>query len=472
MFLRCPSAFKIAFYFATLPAFTSAQESDIERLRMPFSPDEERPRVIIYPLIDQRCLASEKQEGTNALPPEDLSLWADFLKEFSKNSNLNISLPEATVQSIEQNKPNRRSLDAIQKLANRAYADYREVRLEEAIEGLRDAADGFYAIEHHIIAPREVARLTLTMGLAYLELGDQASAASAFREALSVDPCLRLRAGYDHPKAVELFERIRSELAHHPEEPLDFSTRSPSSSFLLRSRLLPDGHLSIVMQSTAGVSFDQASQKPGSASRLASRLATCLPFTYKRKSQQSKKHLYLDGGFADFVFTERPVEMFNNVGIVANASWLLDKHVGLDLRLGLFNSSRDREEDLRQDIQTFRLALGPSFQILFNKFRLFSVIGLELASMGKVITTDNAACKYFSQNDPIPSSICDHDVDIRRSEGSLHIGASLALGFALNIGSRLYTGLRAEAAWYSYETEENALGLPIGGQLFLGYRVF
>ncbi len=476
-----PARLLAAALLMLLPApWARAAEADSIRLSAGLPPTFRRPEVVVYPLLDQRQLVVEAGEGgrIEALPPPEA--WSAFLGELRGARNLSVQMPNLTVRAITEDLSYRRALELADSTADRAFRDYRDVRLDAAAEGLEAAVDTYVKLEHHVVAPRVVARAALTRGLALLESGQPVVAERAFRRALTLDPALRLRPGYDLPQAIEALEAARAALvADGPPAPDDFSARVPlapqyAGGYVLRARALPD-RLEVVIRSAGGVSLEvqpYGDDPVDAGSRLASRVRACLPFGRMPRPEGYRSKLFLEAGFDAYAFAENPVGAFPNVGVAVHLSWIAAPHFSLDFHGSISNGERDPQEHLRRDIDSVRLMFGPGYAWSDPRFRLFGQVGVEVATMGAVIITTNPACKYFDPDDQIPDVLCDFDTDIDMTDRVWLVGPALSVGGSVRLVDQIFLAMRLTGATYLVESDDNGFGLPLGGSIALGYRLF
>jgi len=462
------------------PAVAAPGVGDAVRLNEGLRPGFRRPQIIVYPLVDQRLLTVQDATEGQVAPQAPPEAWTVLLDDLRQAGNLAVQVPGITVRAITEDLSYRRSLELAEATAERGYRDYRDVRLDAAADSLRAAVDTYVKLEHHVVAPREVARAALTGGLALLESGKPVLAERAFRRALTLDPSLRLRPGYDLPRAIEALEAARAALlADGLPAPEDFSARVPlppqyAAGYVLRARALPD-RLEVVIRSASGVSLEvqpYGDDPADAGSRLASRVRACLPFGRMPRPPGYRSKLFLEAGFDAYAFAENPIEAFPNVGVAVHLSWIAAPHLSLDFHGSISNGERDPQEHLRRDIDTVRLAFGPGYAWSDERYRAFAQIGVELATMGAVIITTNPACKYFGPNDQIPDVLCDFDTDIDTFERTWLVGPGISIGGSVRLVDQIYLALRMTAATYLVESIDNGFGAPVGGSVALGYRLF
>lgn len=461
-----------------IPGRADAPPSDIE-IALNGAPDGFRaPRILVYPLIDQRHLHQEKQEGTSAVAVPPPAAWQAFLETLDGARHLSVLPPAGTRRTLQKERAYQSALTLALEAMNRGYRDFREVRLSAAVESLETAIAALLALEHQVVRPREVARAYMTLGLAFLEQKDESSAEMAFRRALLIDPRLRLRPGYDHPKALLAFARARQELIKtDPPPPPGFSARSPSTRkstarYEIRARALPD-RLELTIRSPGGVRVESEplSDDPSDdGSRLASRVIACLPFGSTPKRAAFNPEFNLDAGFGSFLFARAPVAAFANLGVGVNLSYLAAPNISLEMDLALSNSNRDRQEHLRTDIGTWRLRAGPGVQWKVSQIRLFAHVGIEVAGHSAFDFTTNPACKHFSPTDALPPILCDFEREIERNDSAWFLGATASLGARVSLVRQFYLTGRISAAGYAFESKRSTLSWPLGAYLGLGYR--
>lgn len=463
-----------------LPAVAAPPVADAVRLNEGLPPGFRRPQVIVFPLLDQRQLTVEAGDDGEVTPPPVPEAWTVFLDALRGARNLAVEPPGLTVRGITDDLGYRRALELAVATAERGYRDYREVRLDAAADSLGAAVDAFIELEHHVVAPREVARAALTRGLALLESNRPVLAERAFRRALTIDPGLRLRSGYDLPKAIDALDTARRGLlAEGPPAPDDFSARAPmapqrAGAYELRARALPD-RLEVVIRSASGISVESeplGDDPIDAGSRLASRVRACLPFGRMPRVETHRSRLFLEAGFDAYAFARTPVEAFPNVGLAVHLSWIAAPHLSLDFHGSIANGERDPQEHLRRDIATARLALGPGYEWHDDRLRAFASVGVEVASTSAVVITTNPVCKFFDASDDVPSVLCDWERDIDTYERAWLVGPTVSLGGSVRLVDQIYIALRMTAATYVFETVDNGFGVPLGGSVALGYRLF
>lgn len=473
-------AASLAALVCSTPAAAAPPVADAVRLNEGLPPGFRRPEVVVYPLLDQRLLAEDAAAEGQVSPLAAPEAWTTFLDELRGARNLAVQFPGMTVRGITEDLSYRRALELANSTAERGYRDYRDVRLDAAADGLGAAVDAYVQLEHHVVAPREVARAALTAGLALLEGGKPVLAERAFRRALTLDPGLRLRPGYDLPRAIEALEAARAALlADGPPAPEDFSARAAlapqyAGAHVLRARALHD-RIEVVIRSASGISLEvqpYGDDPQDAGSRLASRVRACLPFGRMPRPPGYRSKLFLEAGFDAYAFAENPVGAFPNVGVAVHLSWIAAPHLSLDFHGSISNGERDPQEHLRRDIDTVRLAFGPGYAWSDERFRAFAQIGVEVASMGAVIITTNPACKYFGPEDQIPDILCDFETDIDMTDRVWLVGPAVSLGGSVRLVDQVYLALRLTGATYLVESDDNGFGAPLGGSIALGYRLF
>lgn len=207
------------------------------------------------------------------------------------------------------------------------------------------------------------------------------------------------------------------------------------------------------------------------AERLAARIWACLPFSGETRRRTTSRTLRLDSGFSGFVFTRAPTESFINLGVGLNASLELARHLALEAGAGLTISTRDRKEDLREDLPVGRFYVGPGFFSEFGRLRTTAGIGVEVMVMGPVTTTTNPACKFFQPGD-VPTRICNFERDVDHRDATWTVGPLLNLGASVRVVDEITLGVRLQGALSLFRSEDNGLDRPVGGQVVLGYPLF
>lgn len=465
--------------FATC-ALAAPPLSDAERLRDGLPPGFRRPTVVIYPVLDARPLAAATPAATSA----ETSVFDAFVAELARHENLNVVRPGQTLQRLRARKGFAEVEVVARGKADEGQDDYKQVRLDAAVDHLAEAAALFSKLEYIYVDPRTVARAELVRGQALLEKGDGIDASIAFGRALAADPRLRLRPNYDRPECIEAFERARRAAVDTPPAPTElirWPTDEPVSPdvYLVRSRLLPavadrPERLEIYVVGSGGAVIPdvQALATPDAASRLAGRLWASLPFGRAVKDKKSGGEVRLDAGFAWFLFAEDGLGtgVFNNVGAQSSFFWGFARNIGLQIAFLVANSGRDSEEDLRADILTYRAFLGPGYESRVGPWRFDAHLGVEVASPGRITTTDNVYCKHVPPNErTIFAAFCPQDA-ISTTDRTVLVGAGLTAGASLDLVDDLYLALQVNAAEYFYQLDTTDLGRPVGGSFSLGYR--
>ncbi|MEZ4465851.1 MAG: hypothetical protein R3F43_15665 [bacterium] len=245
----------------------------------------------------------------------------------------------------------------------------------------------------------------------------------------------------------------------------------PGKAATLQIRILPD-RLEVVLHDGGRLVTDQqALDAPDAGERLAGRVWACLPFGDAPRRRITSRKLHLDAGFAWFLFTKAPVELFGNVGVSATASWNAARYLALEASASLTNSGRDREEDLRADVPVGRFTAGPAFATDAGRLRAAAGVGVEVSVIGPVQTTTNPACKYFRPGD-VPARLCDFEQDVDHRATAWTVGPTVTLGASLRLVDAIYVGVRAQGSMYVFRTVDNGLDRPVGGQIVLGYQLF
>lgn len=445
-----------------LAAPAHAAASDAERLTGPLAPGFRRPVVQVYPLLDQR--------GADTTPPK---AWRAFVEALESRRNLDVSPPERTLTALKSRPGYITAIPSAYELMGRGHEDYREVRLEGAIAKLGRAVATFVRVGHHLVDRRGVAGAQLTVGLAQLEAGDGVGADRSMRAALLLDPSLKLREGYDRPDAVAAIERARAALVAAETRPREFTIADTTRTVAIYGRAVGSRlEVAIHTAGTLTVEAQPLGDDPvADGDRLASRVWACLPFGSAPRKRGHRSEVLLDAGFGYHIFTTAPVT-FGNFGVGANVSWLVAPHLGLDAQISVANSGRDAEEDLRQDVVSGRLFLGPGYSAATSRLRGAVNVGLEAAIASEVVLTSSAACKFFSEDDRPPPALCDHERQVDTGEAGVLMGAGLSVAGGVRLVSQVFLTVRLNVAHYLFDPSDTGLGLPIGGQVALGYRLF
>lgn len=92
--------------------------------------------------------------------------------------------------------------------------------------------------------------------------------------------------------------------------------------------------------------------------------------------------------------------------------------------------------------------------------------------MSAVVLTTNPACKFFGEDDEVPDVLCDRDQDIDTFDRVWLVGPAVSVGGSMRLVDQIFLSLRVTAATYLVESDDNGFGVPIGGSVALGYRLF
>lgn len=449
--------------------------ADVRRLHTGLPPGFKRPVVYVYPVLDLRPLAEEKPATA---PGPDV--FQAFVEELASYGNLEVVPPSRTVKRIKARPEWLVREQVARKRAAEGEEAYGQVRLDLADRHLKEATDAFTDLEYQYIDPQLVARAERTRGFALLESGRPVDAGDAFKRALQVDARLRLRKNFDRDDSVEAYEAARRTLAETlplPPELRAWPVGEPKApnTFVLRARLLPavkrePARLEVAFLTGGTLSEDsEPLTTPDAASRLAARVWACLPFGQTERDKKSESEIRLDAGFSWFLFTANNLgtEPFGNVGAHTSFFWSLARHIGMQLAFQVANSGRDEEEDLRKDILTFRGFAGPGYELRVGPWRFDAHLGVEVASPGRIVFTDNVYCKYGGATQV--DRRCGPE-DISETPRTFQVGLGLTGGASLDLVDDIYLSLEVNVAEYIYELDETDLGRPAGGAVSLGYR--
>jgi hypothetical protein len=458
-------------------AWGASPPADVERLAAGLPGGFRRTKVAIYPPLDQSRLS--QAAASDGSPSHQA--WAAFVETMGGYQNLSLARPTDTRRALRRAPGYAKALRLAHELRGLGEDEYRAVRLQSAAKRMRAALNAYLDLGHDVVDPEGVARTALALGLAQLEARDRTGARASFRQALQIEPSLRLRPGFDRRESVEAFEEARASLVSEgPPVPDSFTLKRrrlaavDKRHWVVHARLLAD-RVELALHSPRGVSLHTApvgGDPRAAGEQLAARVWACLPFGSPPRRAVRRAQLRLDAGFTDFVYLDSPVDAFNNVGVGVHLSWLVASTISLDAHFSLTNSGRDREEDLRDDVATVRGWAGPGFAIEGDRWGASAHLGVEVGTTTAFETTTNPACKFFEPDDGIPDALCDFDRDVEAVPRAVTVGAVLALGVRLRLVDDIYLALRAWAATQAFETQETGLGLPVGGHVGLGYRLF
>ena len=140
----------------------------------------------------------------------------------SRYQNLKLISAQRLIKEPRERAAYEQLLSLARGFARRGVQSYREVELKQAQAQLESALELFEQAKHHGHEPQEVAQTHLTLGLVALERAQALRAVMAFREALLLNPRLRLSASLDGAEAARRFEEARAQLTSLPYDELTF----------------------------------------------------------------------------------------------------------------------------------------------------------------------------------------------------------------------------------------------------------
>ncbi len=450
-------------------------QSDTARLSHPLSDEFRRTKVLLYPPITFAGLENSKVHQSALEDP----LWSNLSGELQKYANLKLYLPEVVRDGIRKRR--RYAVNRAEALERAKWGKeaYGEVRLKSAIDKLKSAIKLLVEIEYYQEDSLQLARIVLTLGQALLEAGHLTDARDAFKKTLLIQPSIRMRKGFDRADAVKAFEAARRSLIEAGDAVLMRDLLAETSGKRANIRTSVRTYLSkdeavIVIRTPQGRQVErlQRTQDPqADGSRLASRIFATLPFGYAPENMRGRR-LFLDTGFGAFAYANSPVGLVPHFAVQTNSTLIVADKLSLEASLQLASSGRDHHEHLRKDLNTVRVRFGAGSQIEWNRWSLFGHIGLQVDYQSPVLITTTVACKYFSKEDQVPTTLCDFDGDFDRSDASWSVGGGASLGARVMLAKPIYLIARASTAAFAFQTAANDFSLPLGVSISLGYQLF
>jgi len=371
-------------------------------------------------------------------------------------------------------------------MATQGTREFGDVRLAAAEKSIGTAMRLLTSLRYHMVNPSFLAKLSITRGQALLEAKRPADAESAFQFALSIQPSVRLRSGFDHPQAVSAFEAARLSMIRSAS---DVTGNAGSSIAALGSKTLnrifyrwtgnaiygrlTENQLEVVIDSPRGIQVERqtlTSNPVLDGEQLASRIHAALPFGRVSRDSRSSSDVLMNVGFAGFTHLKSPVGLVPNYGVNSTGAVVLAQGLSVEVDTQLSISGRDFHEHLREDIMSFQFRLGLGARGRIGRFSGSAHLGLQLDRLSEVVITTTAACKYFSPQDAVPRTLCDFQRDFDRIAASWSLGPALSLEGRFNLFDQVDLVARISAATYVFRTVEHDFAWPVGATAGLGYR--
>ena len=455
-------------------------QPDIMRLSAPMPPEFKRTTVSIFPLLDGDQL---KSRVPNDRPPP--KAWTAFVKALSNYSNLRIRAPRSTSLRFRSAVNRYGPYRAARRLAARGVREFGEVRLKDAERTLGEAIKTLIELRVHLIEKRFVAKLCLTRGQALLESKRPTDAEAAFQLALRLDPTVRMKSGYDHPKAVAAFDDARRSLLRRDDSPSLRNTSALTSAYSTSRRPTyyrwvghgvygrRDGQaLEIVIDSPRGVQLERqrltdSPEKDGEL--LASRVHATLPFGRWSRRKGGYLKVMSDVGFSGFAYLTSPVGGVPHYGVSSTFGLLVGGRLSLEANVQLSVSGRDFHEHLRENLTTLQLRLGGGIRGRSGRFGGAVHLGLSVDRLSEVVITTTPACKYFTPKDGVPRTLCDFERDFDRTEAAWSVGPSISIEGRFKLLDQLEFVTRVYATVDVFRTVEHGFAWPVGATTGLGY---
>ena len=468
----------------------SHAESDVELLSALSAPrvaGEPAPAQLttlyVWPVIDLRplyvtSLSTPPSSGERVARETLEQRLIELLKGYH---NLKVKGPAESAKLAKRKRGYDRVVSLARGFARRGVQSYREVELSQAQAQLESALELFEQAQQYSVDPAEVAQLFLTLGLISVEQGQPLPALLAFREALLLNPRLRVREEFDGPKVAKIFEQARAQLISLPTDELvrlaERARRAPRDAqpHQLRAWYTPDGlftTLSVWRGEHLELKRDRASGASLRAlSALGARLWACLPVR-RAPVVSGPRAVRVDLMYHARSFIESPVSVVLFQGMEGSVSVQTKGRLSTLLGGSWHVSGRDRREDLRADVSAYELYLGPQWR--FGRDELGHVSGgvslsASLSYQSAVIVSREVGCKYFELSEPLPPQLCQPSRDITRFPSNWAIGPRVDALLNLSITRAFSLHIRASAGTTVYESQERAFELPISAGVGAGY---
>jgi hypothetical protein len=469
--------------------FLYAKDSlQLTSIDQPLPEDHIPPTLYLYQPQDYSALFDLDQDQKKQIRKQ----WDQVILELQNKGNLKIITIDSLKSDLKKNPQFTQNLNQAQFLTRQGVQSYREVELEKAMLFFEQALIAYRSIDYALIEPQEVAQVYLEIAFCAIELANEIKADQAFREALIHHPKIKLKVGIDGEKAIKIFnqtvQRLKTELQDETTRhmillSLEGNLFNPiKNAYHLKSILIPSGFYT-QLSSQAGLKSIEVTLNPNQTphqnleqtdigSRLASKIWHCLPFQIgKRTKSSSQLPFELYGGMHYFSYLEAPTNLFSNVGTDFRFVLTSRQRVSLDLHVSWANSNRDSQEHLRQDLTSWRIAILPKIALYKNTRIMINLsLGLELNHLNAIKLTREVGCKYFEPSPQIPNEICLFNEDFQNFDASFNIGTRAQIEINIPLSSEAFRlAMILNATSYFVESNQNVLGLPVGGSLQLGY---
>ena len=179
----------------------------------------------------------------------------------------------------------------------------------------------------------------------------------------------------------------------------------------------------------------------------------------------------MDAQLSAMGFLQSPVDVLLFSGVELSAALTLFKPVELLLGGGWHTSGRDVREDLRQDVHTYALQLGPLWRFGRGEGSLSASLALTLGlrHFSEVLVTREVGCKYFDLSADLPPQLCQPQRDITRFDESWRVTSRLLFGVSVPLRSALALVFNLSASSELYELSEGPFKRPVSFSVGLGY---
>lgn len=478
----------IALYATSGSAFAQSDVELLSALEEPHAEGSPAPAqattLYLWPVVDLRPLF---EGSTPSLDTDEGSsreaLERRLLGGLRAYTNLEVKGPEDALSYAQARRGYQRVLALARGFARRGVQSYREVELGQALAQLESALELFEQAQQHSVDPAEVAQLHLTLGLIAVEQSQVLPALLSFREALLLNPRLRVRVEFDGPQVAKIFEQARAQLMSLPIDELTRLAerarrplRRDPQPHQLRAWYTPRG-LSTTLSLWRGEHLElkrdqtRAGVQASAINALASRLWACLPLRRGRLSSIPRE-LRVDLMYHGLTFINSPVSFVLFQGIETSASLHTTRAISTYLGGSWHISGRDSREDLRADVSVYELYLGPQWRFGgASRDRVSGAISLSatLTHHTAVTVSREVGCKYFELSDPLPPQLCQPSRDITRFNPSWGLGPRLDALLNVPLARAFSLHVRLSAGTSVYQSEDRPFELPISAGLGVGY---
>jgi tetratricopeptide (TPR) repeat protein len=369
---------------------------------------------------------------------------------------------------------------------------YEEMRLEAAIDALRQAERMAHENFADLVSPDLMADIYLVLGLAEAELGRADLAHISFKRMFLVDPTRTVPRGY-YPEPVQaafigarrdlresskadLFDvlpRVERLLAASEADDALFSyIEQVDGRRVLRFGVYSRATRSIyareeVVLGDAGGSAEGGTEAIG---RAVSRWFACTPAQLQSNgaTARSANHgkFYIDTSGTYGVYLAVPTrELFHNVGFVVNAAYNAAPNLDLFGKITILTAFADPRQDLTDgSLTSLRFVFGAGVALERGIWRGFIRPGIELHYVGPFTVVTNPTCKFWGLDDERCPRTGYRDLD-----GALLGGVNLGTGFTVSVAKGVYIATQANISLYFPLLEQTELNYLFNAEFGIGY---